>query len=92
MIGLNTAVFGAWQIADYTKDRDLMAKLNKHAVLSQSNLEAGRYYTFITSAFSHKDPIHFIFNMVRITQNFKKVSVADAVAVDVAQRFWRYRR
>lgn len=65
MIGLNTAVFGAWQTADMTKNRQLAANLTKHTVLSQRNLDAGRYYTFVTSAFSHKDTFHFIFNMVR---------------------------
>lgn len=65
LIGLNTAVFGAWQVAEATKNNDLSAKLHKHAILSQNNLENGRYHTLITSAFSHKDPFHFIFNMVR---------------------------
>lgn len=65
LIGLNTAVFAAWQIADYTRNRDLLTKLHMHAVLSQGNLDAGRYYTFITSAFSHKSTTHFVFNMVR---------------------------
>lgn len=65
MIGLNTAVFGAWQYAQATKDFKLLRQLQAHATLSQENLDAGRWWTFLTSAFSHQAPGHFIFNMVR---------------------------
>ncbi|CZT15337.1 uncharacterized protein RCC_01200 [Ramularia collo-cygni] len=66
MIGLNTAVFGAWQVAEATKNHELLGKLHRHALLSQRNIDSGRYYTFVTNAFSHKDLGHFVFNMMAL--------------------------
>ena len=33
-------------------------------MLSAANWRAGRYYTMLTSAFSHQAPVHFLFNMI----------------------------
>lgn len=67
LIGLNAAVFGVWQYAKYTKDRTLTRWLHLNATLSEPVLATGKYYhTLITSAFSHRDLPHFIFNMVSL--------------------------
>lgn len=34
--------------------------------LSRKNIEEGRWWTLITSAFSHKDPFHLLFNMLSL--------------------------
>lgn len=62
-IGLNTAVFGAWQYALQPKQWRLNRELVKHFMLSWDAIKAGRKYTMITSAFSHKDLRHFALNM-----------------------------
>lgn len=63
LILLNGGVFGAWTYASNKKDTKLLGQLEKHATLSEHNLAAGRYYTCVTSAFSHKELQHFAFNM-----------------------------
>ncbi len=63
IIGLNTAVFGAWQYAGYNKDRNLLHRLLESFTSSMHNFKEGRYYTLITSAFSHQMLAHFAFNM-----------------------------
>lgn len=66
MIGLNTVVFGIWQVAIVNRDSKLAQFLRQSFTLSLRNLQAGRYYTAITSAFSHQNLGHFIFNMVAL--------------------------
>jgi membrane associated rhomboid family serine protease len=63
IIGLNIAVFGAWVYADTTRDGKLQQLLMNNATLSWYNARAKRYWTVITSAFSHKDLMHIAFNM-----------------------------
>ncbi|KAK5133036.1 hypothetical protein LTR08_008241 [Meristemomyces frigidus] len=63
LIGTNTAVFGAWQYADATRDSSLLQLLHDNATSSTANLRAGRYWTLLTAAFSQKDLTHFAFNM-----------------------------
>jgi membrane associated rhomboid family serine protease len=64
IIGLNTAVFGAWTYGKVQQDRKLLGWLSENFTLSATNWRAGRYYTMLTSAFSHQDPVHFLFNMI----------------------------
>ncbi|KAF2166207.1 hypothetical protein M409DRAFT_66698 [Zasmidium cellare ATCC 36951] len=64
IISLNAAVFGAWQYAKAKNDRALDRQLYENATLMEANLQAGRNHTLITSAFSHREPGHFLFNMV----------------------------
>ena len=66
IIGLNTAVFGAWQYAQRPTQWQLNRDLAKHFVLSWEAVKAGRHYTMITSAFSHQSLKHFAFNMYSI--------------------------
>lgn len=66
IIGLNTAIFGAWQYAQVKKDRKVEQQLYRNATLMDENIQAGRSYTLITSAFSHRDLGHFMFNMLAL--------------------------
>ncbi|KAF2481869.1 hypothetical protein BDY17DRAFT_325379 [Neohortaea acidophila] len=63
IIGLNAAVFGAWQYAIARKDRKLFQKLSQNFTVSAQNIRDGRYWTLVTSAFSHQGLGHFAFNM-----------------------------
>ncbi|GAB7332741.1 hypothetical protein MBLNU13_g04482t1 [Cladosporium sp. NU13] len=63
IIGLNIAVFGGWVYANATRDSKLQQLLMNNATLSWYNARAKRYWTMITSAFSHKDLGHIFFNM-----------------------------
>ncbi|KAF2769008.1 rhomboid-domain-containing protein [Teratosphaeria nubilosa] len=64
IIGLNTAVFAAWQYAEVTRDFNIIRLLEDHFLLSERNVKAGRYWTLVTSAFSHMHIWHFALNMM----------------------------
>ncbi|KAK4542385.1 hypothetical protein LTR36_006842 [Oleoguttula mirabilis] len=64
IIGLNTAMFGLWQYALAKRDSKLLQKLHNNATCSWENVRAGRYWTLVTSAFTHTELTHFAFNMV----------------------------
>lgn len=77
LIGLNTAIFALWQYASHQPPTPYLHRrhetnpltpetLTAHTTLSWPNLHAGRYWTLLTSAFSHQDPIHFAFNMLSL--------------------------
>lgn len=91
LIGLNTVVFGAWQIAAATNNHELTRKLHQHATLSEDNLVAGRYHTLVTSAFSHKDLGHFALNMVREQISPEVRWETKHLAIVRPQCFWQHR-
>ncbi|KAH9845189.1 RHOMBOID-like protein 12, mitochondrial [Teratosphaeria destructans] len=64
IISLNTAVFAAWQYATVTRDSGIIRLLEDHFLLSERNVKAGRYWTLVTSAFSHIHLWHFALNMM----------------------------
>lgn len=64
IIGLNAAVFGLWTYAKATSNQGLYMTMLQHFTVSLGNISAGRYWTGLTSAFSHMDLIHFAFNMI----------------------------
>ncbi|KAK5686083.1 hypothetical protein LTS10_002197 [Elasticomyces elasticus] len=63
IIGLNTAVFGGWQYAQYNRDHKLLRTLQDNFLLSWKNIQDGRPWVVLTSAFSHMSVTHFAFNM-----------------------------
>ncbi|KAK5699346.1 hypothetical protein LTR17_023315 [Elasticomyces elasticus] len=63
IIGLNTAVFGGWQYAQYNRDHKLLRTLQDNFLLSWKNVQDGRPWVVLTSAFSHMSVTHFAFNM-----------------------------
>jgi membrane associated rhomboid family serine protease len=61
IIGANVAVFGGWQLAE--RDYALRAYMqNNFTVSSQGVFRQGKYWTLLTSVFSHKDSMHLLFN------------------------------
>ncbi|KAI6992144.1 hypothetical protein KC359_g5832 [Hortaea werneckii] len=80
LIGLNTAVFALWQYAQHQPPTPLRHPrdggrtppplttdtLTAHTTLSWPNLHAGRYWTLLTSALSHQEPLHLVFNMLSL--------------------------
>ncbi|KAK5126233.1 hypothetical protein LTR85_010468 [Meristemomyces frigidus] len=64
IIGVNTAMFGVWQYAIVKRHRKLLQQLTDNATLSWENIRAGRYWTLVTSAFTHTAIGHFGFNML----------------------------
>lgn len=64
IIGLNATVFGAWIYAEVTRASGLQRTLHHNFILSLKNWREGRVWTLLTSAFSHKDLFHIVFNMM----------------------------
>jgi membrane associated rhomboid family serine protease len=64
ILGINTAVFATWNYAQSTKDGKLLKFLNDNFLCSWSNINIGRWWTSVTSAFSHINVAHFAFNMI----------------------------
>lgn len=66
LIGLNIVVFGAWQYAIINKDSHLLHRLTQNFTISVNNFKEGRWWTLLTSAFSHQNLIHIAFNMIAL--------------------------
>lgn len=64
IIGLNTMVFAAWTFAYIEKNSKIYTELQKNFMLSLQGWRQGRFWTAITSAFSHHTLVHFAFNMM----------------------------
>lgn len=64
IISLNVVVFGAWTYARLNKDRRLTRYLDENALLTWANVSAQRNWTLVTSAFSHQNFMHLLFNMI----------------------------
>lgn len=84
IIGLNLAVFGGWVYANTTHDAKLQQLLMDNATLSWYNARAKRYWTLITSAFSHKDLMHIAFNMISFNAFASVLCIAGGVGVGPA--------
>ncbi|KAI6382004.1 hypothetical protein MCOR25_000884 [Pyricularia grisea] len=68
-VGPCLVVFYWWASAKVkaSKGDDSQLKwMLENFTLSRKNLNEGRWWTLITSAFSHKDPIHLLFNMLTL--------------------------
>ena len=63
LLGLNAIPFGLFLYAQYTNNRKLEIALLQNTLTSVSNVESGRWWTVLTSAFSHQSLSHFAFNM-----------------------------
>ncbi|KAJ1968232.1 hypothetical protein IWQ62_001369 [Dispira parvispora] len=68
IMGLNGLVFVAWgygeDMARVQGDTSLLATMIQNFTTSLDNWEAGRWWTLVTSAFSHKTVTHLALNMV----------------------------
>ncbi|KXT02984.1 hypothetical protein AC578_10588 [Pseudocercospora eumusae] len=80
IIGLNTAIFGTWLYADTNpSNTSLKSHLYKHFTLKDSDLREGNYHTLITSAFSHKEPTHFLFNMMGLACFMNAIRIVPGI-------------
>lgn len=75
IIGINLVVFGAWQVQNH----DVRRWLVDNFTWSKRNWRAGRYWTVITSAFSHKNIWHLAGNMIGLWTFWAILSTAPYV-------------
>jgi membrane associated rhomboid family serine protease len=71
VVGVNAAVFATWQFANNSREPyALQARriLNQNFLISLQHIRSNRYWTMITSEFSHVSLAHFGFNMVALYQ------------------------
>lgn len=101
IIGINTAIFSAWQYAKTNRDQNLLHSLYKHTLISPDHLAAKLYHTTLTSAFTHESLGHFAFNMINLhtfatllsihpglrTANFLYLTFGSAAAASLS---WLY--
>jgi membrane associated rhomboid family serine protease len=64
IIGLNTAVFFAWQYAKSTNNQIVSSILRTEFITSKLHMKLKHYFSLIGAAFSHYEPSHFLFNML----------------------------
>jgi membrane associated rhomboid family serine protease len=62
IVGINAAVYLAWQVA--VKGGDLWAFLATNFLVSTHRLEGGMLWTLVTAAFSHMELWHLALNMI----------------------------
>lgn len=87
IIGLNIAVWGAWVYAEHYKDYKLQKALMNNATISWYNSDAKRYWTLITSAFSHQNFNHILFNMLSFSTFSSVLCYAGGIGVG-APHIW----
>ena len=63
MLGLNAVPFALWSYAEAQRNSSLQHWLAKNFLISAESWERGRWWTVVTSAFSHASLGHFAFNM-----------------------------
>jgi len=63
LLALNAIPFGLFTYAQATGNRKLEIRLLQNTLVSASNVDSGRWWTVVTSAFSHHNLAHFAFNM-----------------------------
>ena len=66
LFGLNSISFATWWYARLTHNNSLMQTHISHTLTSLASLDRGHYWTVLTSAFTHHDPMHFAFNMLTL--------------------------
>lgn len=79
IIGLNTAIFGTFQWAQYRGDRSLQSLILDNTLCSWAQYNAGKWWTLITCAFTHFNLAHFAFNMLTLHAFCSIVSWAPGV-------------
>ena len=62
----NVAVFGTWLYAKNKPDAPLVRSLYRNFTLSRQAINDGRYWTLITSGFSHIGLFHILANMLTL--------------------------
>ncbi|GJE84614.1 rhomboid-domain-containing protein [Phanerochaete sordida] len=66
VLGINAAVFAAWQLSralyQSSGDASLFLKLQRNFTVSMQNISAGRIWTLLTASFSHEGVMHIFTN------------------------------
>ncbi|KAH8106230.1 hypothetical protein BXZ70DRAFT_1061614 [Cristinia sonorae] len=69
IVGINILVFIAWYVAGANArlgNPSLWKTMRQHLIRSHENIRAGRYWTFVTSIFSHQELWHIAVNSIAI--------------------------
>lgn len=66
LFGLNAASFGTFWYARLTENRRLLQLHLDHTRVSLSSWDSGRWWTVLTSAFTHQEVTHFAVNMITL--------------------------
>jgi len=69
ILGINAAVFLVWNFAASNikmGNPSIYITMRRHFLQSAQNLREGRYWTLLTSCFSHQDTFHFLFNSIAL--------------------------
>lgn len=64
LLGLNAIPFGLWIYTQMTRNQRLGHQLQQNTLVSAAAVDQGRWWTLLTSAFSHQEIVHFAFNMI----------------------------
>lgn len=82
LIGINTLVFGSWLYAKYiAKDGRLQRLWHENFLLSLPNVDAGRWWTMLTSTFAHEKVWHFAFNMMAMQAFANSLIMAGGIGI-----------
>ena len=107
LIGTNVLVHSEWQRADYQlsnrRDPSLLRWMSDNFTTGYRNvISDGRWHTLLTSAFSHRDPMHLAFNMLALwsfgggmvqylgVRRFLAVYLGGALAASLTGIAYRY--
>ncbi|KAI5480762.1 hypothetical protein MNV49_007168 [Pseudohyphozyma bogoriensis] len=70
LLGVNIAVFFTWQYGTSVwqtfRDPSWLVFLNKNFTVSWANISSGRFWTLLTSCFSHEGTGHIVMNMLSL--------------------------
>jgi membrane associated rhomboid family serine protease len=81
LIIVNTAVFCMWAYTKATNNGKLFKSMREHTILSWYNIKANRYWTLVTSAFSHQNIMHILFNMMSLNAFGGVLCIARGVGI-----------
>ena len=83
LLALNAVPFGLWMYAAQTRNRNLDVKLRQNTLVSVENVDCGRWWTILTSAFSHQSPTHIAFNLFTMHTMCQFLSFANLSGLHV---------
>lgn len=82
LLGINTAVFGAWLYAKYVAEDGRLQRLwHENFTISLPNIDAGRYWTMLTSSLAHQSVMHFAFNMMAMQAFASSLIMAGGIGI-----------
>lgn len=79
LFSLNAVSFATWWYARLTDNRPLLMRHATHSLASLAAWDAGRWWTVLTSAFTHHEILHFAFNMFTLRTFCQIVSMVPGI-------------